>query len=119
MRMGQPPQGYCLVVDTAHWFLTASGAAGIIRSHDDMQRTANHEVPRILLHGAVPSGLGATIGRWLELALTVRGPSIAAALNGTKLGEVMDSTFSVGGIVGLGTSWHTGEFTSLNVVAAS
>ena len=119
MRMGQPPQGYCLVVDEARWFLTASGAAGIIRNDDDMQRTANHEVPRVLLHGAVPSGLGATIGRWLDLTLVVHGSSVTVSLNGTTLGQVTDSTFTAGGIVGLGTSWHTGEFASLSVVPVS
>ncbi|HEY9242374.1 MAG TPA: ricin-type beta-trefoil lectin domain protein [Streptosporangiaceae bacterium] len=54
-------------------------------------------------------------GTWQHLALTFNGHSISAAINGTTVGTVTDSSYA-SGMVGLGTSgYQTDQFDNLSV----
>jgi hypothetical protein len=54
-------------------------------------------------------------GTWQHLALTFNGGSISAAINGTTVGTVTDSSYA-SGMVGLGTSgYQTDQFDNLSV----
>jgi hypothetical protein len=54
-------------------------------------------------------------GTWQKLALTFNGDSISAAINGTTVGTVTDSTFA-SGMIGLGTDgYQTDQFDDLSV----
>jgi hypothetical protein len=54
-------------------------------------------------------------GTWQHLALTFNGDSISAAINGTTVGTVTDSSYA-SGMVGLGTSgYQTDQFDNLSV----
>ena len=58
-------------------------------------------------------------GTWQHLALTFNGDSISAAINGTTVGTVTDSSYS-SGMVGFGTSgYQTDQFGNLSVTPAS
>jgi hypothetical protein len=55
-------------------------------------------------------------GTWSHLALTFKGSTISAAINGTAVGSVTDSSYGQGQ-VGLGVNgWQTDEFSHLSVV---
>ena len=54
-------------------------------------------------------------GTWQHLALTFNGHTISAAINGTTVGSVTDSSYA-SGMVGLGTSgYQTDQFDNLSV----
>jgi hypothetical protein len=54
-------------------------------------------------------------GTWHHLALTFNGSSISAAIDGTTVGTVTDSTYH-SGMIGLGTSgYQTDQFDNLSV----
>ena len=54
-------------------------------------------------------------GTWQHLALTFNGASITAAINGTTVTTVTDSTYA-SGYVGFGTSgYQTDQFDNLSV----
>jgi hypothetical protein len=54
-------------------------------------------------------------GTWQHLALTFNGDSISAAINGTTVGTVTDSTYP-SGMIGLGTDgYQTDQFDNLSV----
>ena len=54
-------------------------------------------------------------GTWHHLALTFNGSAISAAIDGTTVGSVTDSTYH-SGMVGLGTSgYQTDQFDNLSV----
>ena len=58
-------------------------------------------------------------GTWHHLALTFNGTAISAAIDGTTVGSVTDSTYH-SGMVGLGTSgYQTDQFDNFSVTAAS
>ena len=58
-------------------------------------------------------------GTWQHLALTFNGASITAAINGTTVTTVTDSTYA-SGMVGLGTSgYQTDQFDNLSVTPGS
>jgi Glycosyl hydrolase family 59/Ricin-type beta-trefoil lectin domain/Concanavalin A-like lectin/glucanases superfamily len=58
-------------------------------------------------------------GTWQHLALTFSGSTISAAINGTTVGTVTDSSYS-SGMIGLGTSgYQTDQFDNLSVTAGS
>jgi hypothetical protein len=57
-------------------------------------------------------------GTWQHLALTLNGTTISAAINGTTVATVTDSTYR-DGMVGLGTSgYQTDQFDNLSVTLA-
>ncbi len=57
-------------------------------------------------------------GTWQHLALTFNGSSISAAINGTTVGTVTDSSYA-SGMVGFGTSgYQTDQFDNLSVALA-
>jgi Glycosyl hydrolase family 59/Ricin-type beta-trefoil lectin domain len=52
---------------------------------------------------------------WQQLSLTFNGHTISAAINGTTVGTVTDSTYA-SGMIGLGTDgYQTGQFSDLSV----
>jgi hypothetical protein len=54
-------------------------------------------------------------GSWQQLALTFDGDSISAAINGTTVGTVTDSSYA-SGMIGLGTDgYQTDQFSDLSV----
>ena len=58
-------------------------------------------------------------GTWQHLALTFSGATITAAINGTTVATVTDSTYSTG-MVGFGTSgYQTDQFDNLSVTPAA
>ena len=58
-------------------------------------------------------------GTWQHLALTFNGATISAAINGTTVGTVTDSSYSAG-MIGLATSgYQTDQFDNLSVTAGS
>jgi hypothetical protein len=57
-------------------------------------------------------------GTWQNLALTFDGDTISAAINGTTVGTVTDSSYA-SGMIGLGTSgYQTDQFGNLSVTLA-
>jgi glycosyl hydrolase family 59/ricin-type beta-trefoil lectin protein/glycosyl hydrolase family 59 (putative galactocerebrosidase) len=55
------------------------------------------------------------LNTWQDLALTFNGDTISAAINGTTVGSVTDSTYSQG-MIGLGTSgYQIDQFSDLSV----
>jgi hypothetical protein len=57
-------------------------------------------------------------GTWQQLALTFSGSTITAAINGTTVGTVTDSTYG-SGMVGFGTNgYQTDQFDNLSVTPA-
>ena len=58
-------------------------------------------------------------GTWQHLALTFSGATITAAINGTTVGTVTDSSYSAG-MIGLATSgYQIAQFDNLSVTAVS
>ena len=58
-------------------------------------------------------------GTWQHLALTFNGVAISAAIDGTTVGTVTDSTYP-SGMIGLGTSgYQTDQFDNLSVTPGS
>ncbi len=58
-------------------------------------------------------------GTWQHLALTFSGATISAAINGTTVATVTDSTYATG-MVGFGTSgYQTDQFDNLSVTSAA
>lgn len=58
-------------------------------------------------------------GTWSHVALTFNGSTITAAINGTTVGTVTDSSYGQGQ-VGLGVNgWQTDEFSNLSVTAVA
>ena len=85
-----------------------TGAWSIVRNNTSDTLTT-------LASGTV-SALGT--GTWHHLALTLNGNSISAAIDGTTVGTVTDSTYS-SGMIGLGVDgYQTDQFDNLSVSAA-
>ena len=88
--------------------LSNTGAWSIVRSNSSGQLST--------LTGGTVSAPGT--GTWQHLALTFSGSSISAAINGTTVGSVTDSTYSAG-LVGFGTDgYQTDQFDNLSVTSA-
>jgi hypothetical protein len=85
--------------------LSNTGAWSIVRSNSGGQTAT-------LASGTVAAP---GTGTWRQLALTFSGSSISAAINGTTVGTVTDSTYSTG-MVGFGTNgYQTDQFDNLSV----
>ena len=88
--------------------LSNTGAWSIVRNSTGGTRTT-------LASGTV-SAPGT--GTWQHLALTFNGSTISAAINGTTVGSVTNSSYA-SGMVGLGTSgYQTSQFDNLSVTLA-
>jgi O-glycosyl hydrolase len=86
--------------------VTDTGAWSILRNSTNGQLTT--------LRSGSTAALG--VNRWHSLALGFAGSTITAAIDGTTVGTVSDSTFAAG-LVGFGTSQgETAQFDNLNVV---
>jgi hypothetical protein len=88
--------------------LSSTGAWSIVRNNtgDTLTTLASGTV-------AAPG-----TGTWQHLALTFNGSSISAAINGTTVGTVTDSSYA-SGMVGFGTSgYQTDQFDNLSVALA-
>ena len=71
---GQPPQGYCLIVDaTGHWFISQGGTKG----------AGSRDQVNVLATGVIPNNGNANVtGTWLDLKLVVKGTTITGSVNG-------------------------------------
>jgi hypothetical protein len=88
--------------------LSSTGAWSIVRSNSGGQTAT-------LASGTVAAPGTST---WQHLALTFSGSTITAAINGTTVGTVTDSTYSTG-MVGFGTNgYQTDQFDNLSVTSA-
>jgi hypothetical protein len=95
-------------IDEYYLQLSNTGAWSIVRNNtsDTLTTLASGTV-------AAPG-----TGTWQHLALTLNGTSISAAINGTTVATVTDSTYA-NGMVGLGTSgYQTDQFDNLSVTLA-
>jgi hypothetical protein len=81
-----------------------------------VDRDSTSGSPAVLASGTV-SAPGT--GTWQHLSLTFNGSTITAAINGTTVATVTDSTYSTG-MVGFGTSgYQTDQFDNLSVTPAT
>ena len=88
--------------------LSSTGAWQVVRSNSSGTLTT-------LASGTVAAP---GTGTWQHLALTFSGSTISAAINGTTVGTVTDSTYA-SGMVGFGTSgYQTDQFDNLSVTTA-
>ncbi|MEU7873434.1 ricin-type beta-trefoil lectin domain protein [Dactylosporangium sp. NPDC049140] len=91
---------YFRVSDTGAWSILSNNTSGNWRT----------------LASGTTSALG--IGRWHTLSLTLNGSALSAAIDGTTVGSVSDSTW-VAGQIGYGTGQGvTAQFDNLSVTAA-
>jgi hypothetical protein len=90
-QSANPPQGYCLKVDTSGtWSLLAGNAT--------------------LARGPISFAADA----WHNVKLRFSGPSITAAIDGAEVKTLTDWTFG-GGMAGVGSGWHTAEFDDFRI----
>jgi Glycosyl hydrolase family 59/Ricin-type beta-trefoil lectin domain/Concanavalin A-like lectin/glucanases superfamily len=95
-------------IDEYYLQLSNTGAWSIVRNNTSDTLTT-------LASGTVTAP---GTGTWQHLALTFNGSTISAAINGTTVGTVTDSTYH-SGMVGLGTSgYQTDQFDNLSVTLA-
>jgi Glycosyl hydrolase family 59/Ricin-type beta-trefoil lectin domain/Concanavalin A-like lectin/glucanases superfamily len=103
-------------VGTQHSF----GPAGIDEYYLQLSNTGAWSIVRNNTSDALTTLASGTVaapgtGTWQHLALTFSGASITAAINGTTVGTVTDTTYP-SGMVGLGTSgYQTDQFDNLSV----
>jgi hypothetical protein len=108
-RAGSQVGYYPPAADEYYLQLSDSGAWSV-------DRDSTSGSPTTLASGTV-SAPG--IGSWQHLALTFSGSTITAAINGTTVATVTDSTYSTG-MVGFGTSgYQTDQFDNLSVTPVS
>ena len=104
---GEPPQGYCLIVDGGgKWYLAAGGKADGYRDR-----------PTLLASGTVPGKKnGPFIGSWHRLRLDVVGSVLTGSVDGTLVGSTTDAnaTFTHG-MVAIGSGWHVAYFDNFAV----
>ena len=92
-------------IDAYYFQVASSGAWSIFRNNTSGTITT-------LASGTV-AALGT--GTWHHLALTLNGPAISGAIDGTTVGTVTDSTFT-DGMIGLGVNgYQTDQFDNLSV----
>ena len=92
-------------IDEYYLQLSNTGAWSIVRNNTSDTLTT-------LASGTVTAP---GTGTWQHLALTFNGSTISAAINGTTVGTVTDSTYH-SGMIGLGTSgYQTDQFDNLSV----
>jgi hypothetical protein len=107
-RAGSQVGYYPPAADEYYLQLSNAGAWSIVR--DNTSGT-----PTTLASGTVAAP---GTGTWQHLALTFSGSTITAAINGTTVGTVTDSTYATG-LVGFGTSgYQTDQFDNLSVTPA-
>ncbi len=95
-------------IDEYYLQLSSSGAWSIVRNTTSDTLTT--------LAGGTVAAPGT--GTWQHLALTFNGATISAAINGTTVGTVTDSSYA-SGMVGFGTSgYQTDQFDNLSVTPA-
>ena len=107
-RAGSSIGYYPPAADEYYLQLSSTGAWSIVRSNSGGQTAT-------LASGTVAAPGTST---WQHLALTFSGSTITAAINGTTVGTVTDSTYSTG-MVGFGTNgYQTDQFDNLSVTSA-
>ncbi len=95
-------------IDEYYLQLSNTGAWSIVKNDYNGSLTT-------LASGTVTAPGTAT---WSHLAMTFNGSTISAAINGTTVGTISDSSYGQGQ-VGLGVDgWHTDEFSDLSVTPA-
>ncbi len=103
-------------VGTQHSF----GPAGINEYYLQLSNTGAWSIIRNNTSDSLTTLASGTVaapgtGTWQHLALTFNGATISAAINGTTVGTVTDSTYP-SGMIGLGTSgYQTDQFDNLSV----
>ena len=103
---GEPPQGYCLIVDAGdRWYVTAGGPKSV--------NWQPRETPYIIANGTLAPG---TIveGKWVKLALQFRGSTILPEVNQQALPALTDATFTVG-MAAIGCGWHQAFFDDFSI----
>ena len=104
-RGGQPPLGYCLVLDEANWYLSAGGVA-----------SSQREYPRVIARGPLPAAVAASVAKraFVELALHFKGDTVSALVGGVEM-VALEDRVSPYGMVALGSGWHLAEFADLKI----
>jgi Glycosyl hydrolase family 59/Ricin-type beta-trefoil lectin domain/Concanavalin A-like lectin/glucanases superfamily len=101
----------------------AFGPAGINEYYLQLSNTGAWSIVRNNTNDTLTTLASGTVaapgtGTWQHLALTFNGSSISAAINGTTVGTVTDSSWA-SGMVGFGTSgYQTDQFDNLSVALA-
>jgi hypothetical protein len=101
----------------------AFGPAGINEYYLQLSNTGAWSIVRNNTSDSLTTLASGTVaapgtGTWQHLALTFNGSSISAAINGTTVGTVTDTSYA-SGMVGLGTSgYQTDQFDNLSVTLA-
>ena len=99
----------------------AFGPAGINEYYLQLSNTGAWSIVRNTTSGTLTTLASGTVtapgtGTWQHLALTFNGDSISAAINGTTVGTVTDSSYP-SGMVGFGTSgYQADQFDNLSVM---
>ena len=109
---GEPPQGFCLVVDgqLEKWFLTAS----LTHAHlPNLVVLKSGPLPTL---GSSGGGGGSWIGSWHRLKLTTAGSTVTGNVDGKVVGSVTNSTYTHG-MVALGSGWHEAYYDNFSVTA--
>jgi hypothetical protein len=118
---GEPPQGYCLIVDgTGAWFLTKGGSGPNPQHRDVPVVLASGPLVGSAIgdaHGPAP-GSANVVGTWHTLRLTVHGTTVSGLVDGKQVGSVRDSTFTHG-MVAVGSGWHEACFDDFVVTATT
>lgn len=107
-------------VGTQHPF----SVAGIDEYYLQLSNTGSWSIMKNDYNGNLTTLASGTVtapgtGTWTHLALTFEGSTISAAINGTTVGSVTDSSYGQGQ-VGLGVDgWQTDEFSDLSITPVS
>jgi hypothetical protein len=105
---GEPPQGYCLIVDCqAKWFLTLAGKA-----------VGDRDAPIVLKSGQLAGTPRSYVGSWHRLRLDVRGTTVTGWVDGIQVGSVQNGTLTHG-MAAIGSGWHVAFFDNFTVNATT
>ena len=106
---GEPPQGYCLVLDsTGAWFLVAGGKAG-----------PSSDLWTVLASGKTKGGAKGA-GGWHKLQLKVAGSTLTGTVDGETVGSTTDASNRFAhGMIAIGSGWHEAAFDNFSVSATT
>ena len=105
---GEPPQGFCFVVDggLGKWFITAS------LTHAHLPNLV------VLASGPLEQGSGPWMKTWHRLKLSTVGATVTGSVDGKVVGSAHNTTYTHG-MVALGSGWHEAFYDNFSVTATT